>query len=177
MNQIRDFYQKHYGEPDRQASFTSPEGRFVDVLKWSPEKTAEEVVMYATCGASCSPMQSAQGCEFFVGLASEVDSIVDALAEVALHGSGREGVPEEGDTITLAFSLWQGTDAKSFLFTDGSEILPPMAAGHRNIRFIQLVPIFESELEFKKARGHEALWDAFESLEVPYWDPFRKAAF
>ena len=69
--------------------------------------------------------------------------------------------------------MCQGTKASAFLFTNGNEILPPIRVGDKEIVFLQLVPLFLSELEYKKKNGEQGLWSAFESKQVSYWDSCR----
>jgi hypothetical protein len=118
---------------------------------------------------------SLQSCEFFVGLSGNVDELAGSLAEVGLHGNGTSRVPVSGDSVTLSYPLWPGTAMRSFMFTDGAGLLPSYADSQHRIDFIQLVPLFDEELEFKKRKGEAALWRAFEAAGVPYWDPRRVA--
>lgn len=177
MDSIEQYYLSLYGEPERKAKFVSPEGVTIEIFKWSEEQTDEGVAMYCTSGASSVLGDQKTSCEFFIGIAPAVDGIAPALAEVALHGAGSVHVPNSGDSITLAYDLWSGTKARSFLFTDGEEIIPAVSVDQKKIIFIQLVPLYDSELEFKRSRSEVALWQKFEELMVPYWDSAREKAF
>ena len=177
MPTISSYYINKYGNPEREAEFVSPEGKKVKIYKWNEEQTGEGVTMYATIGASENIGNDQSACEFFIGMTPAADNIVQALAEVALHGNGSDKVPSSGDTITLVYDLWEGTKARSFMFSDGEELLSPMSDGSKNIEFVQLVPLFDSELRYKKEHGEEALWKRFEAKEVPYWDSNRDSAF
>ncbi|BFN33304.1 suppressor of fused domain protein [Vibrio harveyi] len=174
MTSIFDYYRAMYGEPAREAEYKSPEGALVQIFKWDESQTDEGVTMYATLGANRNLGDSTESCEFFIGMMPEADSIADALAEIALHGNGTTDIPNSGDTTTLAYELWSGTKAKTFMFTDGDEIISPIKNEFgKQIWFIQLVPLFEKELAYKKEHGEEALWEKFEESEVPYWDSSR----
>jgi hypothetical protein len=178
MMTISNYYRSKFGEPIRQAEFTSPEGIKVQVLKWSDAQTEEGVTMYATVGAHENLGSSIKSCEFFIGVTPEVDDIVDALAEVALSGNGSKEVPSSGDSITLSYDLWSGTNIRNFMFTDGSEIIKSVKNENgTNICFLQLVPLYESELRYKKSHGESALWEKFEANGIPYWNSSRGEAF
>jgi hypothetical protein len=174
---IAKYYETKFGKPERHADFHSPDGNKIDIFKWSESQTNEGVVIYATAGASHILGDTHIGCEFFLGTTQHADEVVYALAEVALHGSGNTAPPTFGDSISLTYNLWQGTEAKSFLFTNGDEIIPPNQIGLKKLRFIQLIPLFDTELAYKKTHGETALWTKFEELLVPYWSTTRKAAF
>lgn len=178
MNDVLNNYLAMYGEPTRKAKYKSSDGKTIQIFKWDEDQTDEGVVMYATLGASFILGDIEESCEFFIGLTPNADDISDALAEVALHGNGTVDIPDSGDTVTLSYELWHGTKARSFMFTDGDEIVPPMKDEHgRQVWFIQLVPLFDEELSYKKEHGEDALWEAFESDEVPYWCSSRESAF
>jgi len=177
MGPIEQYYRSLYGEPERQAKFVSPEGVTIEIFKWGEEQTDEGVAMYCTSGASSVLGDNRISCEFFIGIAPPVDGIAPALAEVALHGNGSIQVPSYGDSITLTYDLWPGTKARSFLFTDGEEIIPTVSVDQKKIKFIQLVPLYDSELQFKRSHSEAALWQKFEELMVPYWDSAREKAF
>ncbi len=177
MNQASALYDRKYGSPDRTAEFTSRNGCRIYVFKWNADKTSEGVTVYATGGASDVLGDESRSCEFFIGLSPPVDDIADSLAELALHGIGSATVPSFGDTTTLSFPLWSGTPMQTFLYTDGSGLIPSYTDSTKRVDFIQLVPLFDSELEFKKKNGEKALWREFESRAVAYWDSDRAPAW
>jgi Suppressor of fused protein (SUFU) len=79
--------------------------------------------------------------------------------------------------VILSYALWKDTEANSFLFTNGSELIPAAQIGQKKIEFIQLVPLYASELQFKKLKGEDALWEVFEEKGVPYWSSIRGPEF
>lgn len=162
-----------FGEPWHTARYRTGD-RSIRVFAWTPEQTGQGVYIFATLGAHAGVGNPDQGCEFFFGLTSCPEGLPDSLAEVALDGNGTDRIPQSGDTITLAFDLWQGTRARAYMFTDGGdEIIPPLEIGELRLDFIQLVPLFSEEVDFKTRRGEAALWQAFERVQLPYWDASR----
>jgi len=176
MKSIEEYYLEKFGKPARQAEYLSPEGHKIEIYKWDEQQTNKGVAMYATIGASDVLGGSSSGCEFFIGLTPEVDDIAQTLADISLHGRGNQSIPDSGDSITLSYPLWRGTKAKTFLFTSGDEIIPPVQIDEKEVVFRQLVPLFETELDYKKENGEQELWSAFESKQVPYWDSGRSQA-
>jgi len=86
----------------------------------------------------------------FLLLSPEVDSIAEAIAQIAIEGSGSSNIPQYGDTITLSFPLWEGSEIYTILFNDGAKILAPLKINNNFIKFIQLVPLFSNELQLKR---------------------------
>ena len=177
MTPVKAYYVRKYGDPEREAEFSVRDGKRIEVYKWNEKQTDEGVTIYATAGANNWLGDGKAGCEFFIGLTPEADDIVEAVAEVGVDGNGTNEIPSSGDSITLSCPLWTGTKAKTFMFTCGHEILPPIQANGKSIEFVQLVPLFDSELRFKKENGEAALWEKFRQNVVPYWDPTRRSAF
>lgn len=143
----------------------------IQVLKWDAQATGEDVAIYATLGA-CDQTQGVLN-EYFVGLSPEEDSIVFALAEIALHGNGTNTPPRTGDSITLSSDVWKSADMTTFLFTDGSAIIPAFVQRELKVSFTQVVPLYSQELEYKSRNGEKALWELFEGKAVEYWNPTR----
>lgn len=173
---IAAYYDRRYGKPAEEKTFRTQTHSF-SVLTFSPDQTGEGVFLFTTIGASQILGTAQHSCEFFFGLTGAPRGLADSLAEIALDGNGTGGVPQFGDTTTLAFELWEGTTARSYLFTDGGEeIIPPLSSKGAVIDFVQLVPVFPGELELKKAEGEAALWEVFQEKEVAYWDACRPPA-
>ena len=177
MHSVQEVYLSRFGTPSRTARFVPADGGEIYVLKWDEDRLDEGVTMYCTAGASRWIGEAQKTCEFFIGISPAVDEIARAVAEVGRHGRGDGAIPVSGDSITLAGPLWNGTAMRTFMFTDGSELLEPVTIESRNTQFMQLVPLFDSELEFKRSKGEAALWNAFEMRRVRYWSSSRQPAF
>lgn len=174
---IEVHYASLYGEPIERRIYKTQTHSF-EVLAWSPQQTGEDVFIFATVGAYASMGTTTEMCEFFFGLTSAPNGLADSLAEVALDGNGTGKIPSSGDTITLAFELWENTQAQSYMFTDGGdEIIPQLKRNGAIVDFIQLVPMFAKEIDYKKKHGEAALWETFEDRQVAYWDAGRPSAF
>jgi hypothetical protein len=177
LDLIKVHYRECFGAPTREAEFVSKTGERIEVWKWSEAASGEGVCIYATIGASIELDATSKRCEFFLGIAPEVDDVVESLAEVALHGTGTKQAPHFGDTVTLPWGLWNGTAMTTFLITEGGdEIIRPLRKPGCDVDFLQLVPLFPSECAYKKAHGENELWEQFESKQVPYWDSKRACA-
>lgn len=171
---VRDYYETLWGMPDRTALFSTHDDRQFYVHKFGLENNPEEVAIYATDGAHLLPGSYS---EYFIGIRPEADEIANAIAEAALHGSGTETSPRFGDTITLSFPLWERTEISTFMFSNGEGIVPSKQIDGVYVRFTKLVPLFRSELEYKRSFGEEALWGRFRDLKVAFWEKTRGPAF
>lgn len=170
---IEKHYVSLYGPPIKRSAYKTATHTF-EVLCWPSQQTGEDVYIFATLGAYAALGTRTEGCEFFFGLTSMPAGVSDSLAEVALDGNGTGRIPASGDTITLAFDLWDGTRAQSYMFTEGGEeIVPRLQKSGATVEFVQLVPLFAREVDHKKTHGEAALWQHFEDHQVAYWDADR----
>jgi len=171
------YYKSKYGPPERKAIVVTHGGERIEVCKWNAQATANGYTLYTTLGASERIGDQQSGCEFFITLKPDADDIAKALAETATDGNGTRAIPVSGDTITLGYPLWRGTQAHSFLFLRGGDLLPPDVQPDKEVIFIRLVPLFESEQQYSKKHGAEDLLQRFAQEGVDYSDCMRKQAF
>lgn len=171
------YYKSLYGPPERKSVVVTRGGDRIEVCKWSAQATGDGFALYATLGASDQLGDQQHGCEFFITLKPDADDIAKALAETATDGNGTAAIPVSGDTITLGYPLWRGTQAHAFLFIKGDDQLPPDNLPGKEIIFMRLIPLFESELQFKQEHGAAALMQRFEREAVDLKDTARVAAF
>src|SRR5467141_2338909 len=85
---IEEHYVKRWGLPSRRASFTSQRGPDMEVLKWNASSNPEAVALYATIGASATPLRQSDPShrvEFLVGLLPEEDQVARSLALLAQY--------------------------------------------------------------------------------------------
>jgi Suppressor of fused protein (SUFU) len=174
---VRDLYVARWGEPSRKAAFRVA-GLEVEVYKWDAEATAEGVALYATIGASAYPMAGRDPkcrVEYFLGLLPPQDAVASPLAALALY-SQREGVAVgHGDTVPADGPLWPGTDMRRFLVLRplGDIISPLELPDGMHVEFMQVIPIFESELAYKARHGATKLLEHWEESGVAFWNPGR----
>jgi hypothetical protein len=177
LDAVRQHYVAVLGEPSRRASYKI-DSYPAEVFKWDAAANPHGVGFYASIGASRDPLSGlypSHRVEFFVGFLPEQDGVARPLAMVALdpvlHGSALG----PGQTVTYPEPLWLGTEMCSFLILRPQvQIVPDLVFSDGvHVEFLQLVPIFASELEFKVAHGADALMAELEQACVPFWDPNR----
>lgn len=179
---ITDDVAAHYielwGEPSRKAVFTT-QGHRIEVYKWSADANPEGVNIYATAGTSAHPiggLEPRHRIEFYTGLIPAADDIAKPLAMVALDPILHRTKLGDGHTITYPEPLWRGTAMNSVLILRPVEtIIPPFRKSDVHVEFLQVVPIFASELALIKRGGHRGLLAHWEKKRVPLWDPRRSA--
>jgi hypothetical protein len=179
---IADLVRKHYaaswGEPSRQALFRDGRSE-VEICKWAPDSNPEGVHLYATVGASIHAMAGVDPnhrVEFFVGLLPPIDDIASPLAALALYPVREKVLLDHGHTVPSDAPLWLGTAMRRLLvLRPVTPIVSPLALGDGvHVEFLQAVPIFESELEYKSQHGIDALLRVWEESRVRFWDPRRR---
>ncbi|MGV9566071.1 suppressor of fused domain protein [Streptomyces sp. NPDC003480] len=174
--EVRAHYLRAWGEPSREAAFSLGEHK-VEIFKWNHDRTDEGVTLYATCGASRA-LQSGPGAlhrvEFVTGLLPEEDGIARGLAILGTYPlTGRH--LSYGESITLPDPLWAGGRMTSFLAVRPMEDLVPDLAlpDGSHVQFMNVVPVFESELRLRNGRSAEWLIGELNDNGVAWWDPRR----
>lgn len=176
-DEVRAHYVAVLGEPARSATFRV-DAYAAEVLKWDAAANTHGVALYCSIGASRDPLRGlglTHRIELFVGFQPPCDDAARVLAMVALdpviHGSALG----HGQTFTYPEPLWSGTEMRTFLVLEPRvEIIPELALpGRVHVRFLQLIPLFGSELELKVQQGEASLMTEFERAAVPFWDPYR----
>jgi hypothetical protein len=175
---VLDLYESRFGAPSRRAQF-DVDDHHMDVCKWSADRTSEGVAIYATLGVSTvTPKESpTHRHEFFIGLHPEKDDVVRALAVLGIHEARSNEALDHGHTVTLDWPLWERAQVRTFLVArQRGEIIPTLTLPEGlHVEFLQAIPVFESELDFKRRYGVDALLRHWADRQVPFWDPMRVA--
>ncbi|MDR0984290.1 MAG: suppressor of fused domain protein [Ruminococcus sp.] len=144
------------------------------ILKWSPGYD-KNYWIYATCGMSENCNES--GLELHILSGCENDFLIELLTVIA-HYHITENELGYGHTVNFGCPLCNGSMCKygliSLPYLDGSS-LEWLNSDEKKIQFLWLIPITQSERNFKKKNGLDALENLFENEEFNYLDPFRKS--
>src|SRR5262249_9382843 len=134
--------------------------------------------MYATLGASEYPMVGVDPnhrIELLLGFLPELDEIVLPLAMAAMHPYLEKTRFSHGDSITFPEPLWPDSEMYSFLITlPAVEIVPTLTLSDGvHVEFLQVTPVFPSEIAFKAKFGVNSLIERWRKLKVRFWNPHR----
>jgi hypothetical protein len=176
---VERYYLQQWGKPSRTATFRSADAT-IEVYKWNADSTREGVAIYATVGASLYPIKdtpSDHRVEFFVGLNPERDEIASPLAALASYPIAHNVTIGHGHTVPLDKPLWVGSGMSSLM------VLRPVStvigqlhlSGGLHVEFLQVIPLFPSEVVFKSKRKAEDLLALWKAAGVPFWDPERSS--
>jgi hypothetical protein len=147
-------------------------------LKWAAERNPEGVALYISVRAQ-APQNTDDADHrvgFFVGLLPEQDEIASPLAALALYSWREQVHVGHGDTIPADEPLWTGTTMSRFLILRAKRTVVPtyVAPEGFHVQFLQAIPIYQSEISFKKREGTDALLDRWEAMNTPFWDSHRQ---
>jgi hypothetical protein len=137
------------------------------------------VTIYATVGASTlqQPGYSTDHrLEFYTGMLPEKDEIATVLADVAHFPIKEQAAIGHTHSITWLEPLWPGTRMSSvFLQRSDHDHIPMLVCPDDgvHVEFLDVTPIYPSELAFKKEHSLDALIEHWWRHNVKYWDPNR----
>jgi hypothetical protein len=134
--------------------------------------------LYTTLGASEHPVDSTKPThrvEFYLGLRPERDEVASPLADLALYSKRQNVAIDHGHTIPADKPFWANTNMHHFLVSRSSQ--PPLKPIELeegvHVEFLQVTPIFESELLYKRTHQAEGLLALWKQRQVAFWDPAR----
>jgi hypothetical protein len=179
LNVVSAHYEARWGSPSRRWNFERGSSG-IEIFKWDHDQTAEGLTVYATVLRRAEEMlavDDAQYPEFFVQLLPEEDAIAPAMALLGTFAVRKHVAVGHGHSTTHPEPLWPTTEMNSFLILRQiSEAAVPQLllddAG-RHIDFFRAVPVYDSEVRFKAARGVDALIDLWNERSIAFWDPRR----
>ncbi len=179
---VHDHYEARWGKHSWVFPLQNREGNTIYVDKWAIDAsgTDQGVAWYATIGGSRQPMEGGRHpthrMELFIGLIPAQDGVVEALASLAYYPIRYHTFLDDGHTVPGDGPLWPGTRMTDCLMMS-QDILPPLAWEDKvHVDFLQVVPLYRSELEFKKQHGAAALWERWRRSRVPFWKSDRPPA-
>lgn len=178
VNEVLRHYQKLWGDPVRRGSFRLG-GHQIEVCKWDAAANGEQVNIYATIGASRHQLPGhdrTHRLEFFLGLNPAKDEIAKPLAMLALEPVLHGTELGHGHSVAYPDALWPGTEMRSLLvLRPVMEIVPTlMTLDGLHVEFMQVVPVFDSEVAFKSEHHAEGLLERWEAARIPFWNPNRR---
>lgn len=181
MNSVKNHLIGLWREPTRIADFQTLDFS-IEVFKWDANIHPEEVNFYTTVGMSNHRIfgfDPLHRIELFIGLTPSKDEIAERLAHFA-YTSIRDNL-QIGDNHSMTFSapLWNNTKMDCLLLSiPNVEIVPTLLLEDGvHVSFLQMIPLFPSELEYKKANGVDDFWKSWQSREIPFWDSERLPSF
>jgi len=145
-----------------------------EVLRFSPT-TSRSIWIYATCGMSIS--QDIEPLELHIFSNEKHDFLIELLTIVA-HCHRNIAILGHGHTINFGQRWWLDSSCQygliSLPYLDGPFLEWLVQKGTKT-RFLWLIPITKSEVEYKKRHGLDALEELFDRASFNYLDPYRKS--
>jgi len=139
------------------------------VLRVSPASPGD-VWTHISVGAWVATPDDSSGLEFMLCTASPDDRAAELLAMATFyHRGGRLGL---GHTMPIEEAWLPGSACDHLLVSlpyPFGEELQTSHVGDRHVDFLWLLPITESERDFKASSGLEALEARFDAVGLRYW--------
>jgi hypothetical protein len=129
---------------------------------------------YVSIGGWNSGGEGESGMEFILATPEQTERAVELLAMTVYYNrNGRLGL---GHTSPIGEPWLSGSQCDHFLVSVPYPFRPSIETAHigdRHVAFVWLLPITESECDFKVRHGLEALESRFDEAAFEYADPHR----
>jgi hypothetical protein len=143
------------------------------VLQVAPN-TDHPLWAYVSIGGWNSAGEAGREMEFILAAPAKTERAVELLAMAVYYNrNGRLGL---GHTCPIGEPWLSGSQCDHVLVSVPYPFPPSIETAHvgdRHVEFLWLLPITESERDFKVRRGLEALESRFDEAAIDYADPHR----
>lgn len=178
-NVLREHYTAHWGGA---SSFVTPQIPLLEelpdgfeVLEFTPH-LRRNMWIYATTQMSEASHET--GLELHLFSPRQQPSLAEILSFMAYYHNATAQL-EVGYTVDFGMPWLEGSACRygliSLPYMDGPQLENLYLPKGRDLKCLWLVPITESERDFKSKHGLEALETKFEEAEFNYLDPVRES--
>lgn len=177
LDEVRDHYLAAFGPPTGSDAIRR-DGVDIEICRW-PAPPGYPGTLVATLGGAAvisPPPFESHRLEFYALLSPSLPLIGHVLADLATYPlSERAGL---GDSHTVDFQR-PLSDLNGMhhvlLIRPNDDFLPSLTStvSDVHVEFLEVIPVFESEVVFKKKHGVGVLFETWEGRDVPFWNPGR----
>ena len=177
-DQVIQHYEAEWGPASRRAHF-DVRGLPIRVLVWDSDRNPEGVFLYATVGASRRPpgeAQSGHRFELFAGVLPNEPNLAGVLSLAAAYPALFGEPLGHGHTVPYDEPLWTGTEMRRMLVArPEQEMIGALdLSDGSHVEFLDAVPVYDEEVEYKATHGIERLREMWQRNAVAFWDPRRQ---
>jgi hypothetical protein len=180
-------YEHRWGKPTKVHSINAPQlpEAIRPLLVGEYSLPADGLTIYGSIGMSRAPMTLSpesigHRAEIFIGSFQSFSSLPDMLAMIAAYPHISNTLVTAEHTIPLGQYIVDGSGMSSIIlcppYFDPPEFRRIEASGY-HVEVLWVIPIYESERQFKIKRGWQVLRQIFQEKNVAIGDLFRQPAF
>jgi hypothetical protein len=146
----------------------------ITTYKWTDK--CDWGVYVTTTATNCGFINvSKRRVEFYLGINKDIYETSDLLTGLTAELLDVETLPAAGETFDNIAPLWSSTAMTALLLAQvGSIQFPSIIVDGVCVSFLKVIPIYRSELVYKKAFGHHDLLEKMRTSETEYWNINRK---
>lgn len=176
-NEVRDHYVSTFGPPT-DSDTIQREGVDVEICRW-PAPPGYPGTLVATLGGAAVPSPhplESHRCEFYALLSPGLPLIGHILADLATYPVSEGARLGDSHTVDFQRPLSDLNDMHQvLLIRPNDDFLPAFASkvSDMHVEFLEVIPVFRSEVVFKQQHGVGALFETWEARKVAFWNPGR----
>lgn len=173
VEQLREHYTKVVGTEPAYRALRTRDGLALGVFEWPAGSNRMGVHFYASAGASqYGPGARHHAVELFVGVEHGDETVLEGFADLALSVLKSGTVPRHGVFVAGDWTVIKGRDFTGWVLTERPDDLIPQLdlPDGRHVVFLDALPVFWEEAEFRHGNRADDLFDIWEAEEVKSWD-------
>jgi hypothetical protein len=169
VEQLREHYTQVVGTEPAYRALRTRDGHALGVFEWPAGNSRLGVHFYASAGASrYGPDARHYAVELFVGVKQGDEAVLEGFADMALSVLKSGTVPRHGVFVAGDWKVIKGREFTGWVLTERPDDLIPQLdlPDGRHVVFLDALPVFWEEAEYRHGNRADDLFDIWEKEEV-----------
>ena len=173
VEELREHYVAVVGSEPEYHAMRTRSGESVGVFEWPKGTSRLGVHLYASVGATRhGPGAGQHAVELFVGVEPGSEAVKEAFANMVLSVLKSNTVPQHGVFVAGNWKVIKGRKFTGWVLTERPDDLIPelQLANGRHVVFLDALPVFPEEADYRHGNRSEKLFGIWEEACVKSWD-------
>lgn len=172
IEELRQHYTKAIGAEPVLHEMNTRTGKRMGVFEWPAGTTRPGVHLYASAGAGHYwKDHHGHAVELFAGVKQGGQDVLEAFCTMALNVRESGTVPQHGVFVAGDWKIIKGRNFTGWILTERpDDFMPQLDVHGGHVVFLDALPVFPEEAEYRHGDRSDDLFDIWEAEEVKSWD-------
>ena len=172
IDELRQHYTAAIGAEPILHEMNTRDGKRMGVFEWPDGTTRLGVHLYASAGAGhYGSDHDGHAVELFTGVKPGGPDVLEAFCTMALNVRESGTVPQHGVFVAGDWKIIRGRKFTGWVLTERpDDFMPQLDFPGGHVAFLDALPVFPEEAEYRHGNRTDDLFDIWETEEVKSWD-------
>ncbi|WP_324642427.1 suppressor of fused domain protein [Pseudarthrobacter sp. LT1] len=172
IDELREHYTQAIGTEPVLHEMNTRTGKRMGVFEWPAGTTRLGVHLYTSAGAGHYWKDGHRhAVELFAGVNHGGQEVLEAFCTMALNVRESGTVPQHGVFVAGDWKIIKGRKFTGWVLTERPDnFMPQMDLPGGHVVFLDALPVFPEEAEYRHGNRSDDLFDIWEAEEVKSWD-------